>query len=81
MMINLTQLNEKKIAVNLTRVDKIEEYINNASKISMVTEDGIFLNHLYVKESIDEICEIANKINANNKNHQITIYYRRSQFD
>ena len=81
MMINLTQLNKLKIAINLIRVDKIEEYINNASKISITREDGSFLHHLYVMESIDQICEIANKINAINKNHQITIYYRKSQFD
>lgn len=82
MLLPLTDhFNAKKVAVDLNNVSRIEEYEPNGSKISIVNQDGRFLNYLYIKESIDEICEIANRIKASNKNHQITIYYRKSQFD
>jgi hypothetical protein len=82
MVIPLTQISDsKRVAVDLSSVSTIEEYVNNGSKISKVNSNGTFQHHLFVKESIDQICEIANKINATNKNHQITIYYRQSQFD
>ena len=83
MLIPLTQISDsKKVAVDLTLVSKIEEYGNNeivGSRITIVTQHGT--TNLYIRESIDQICEIANKINATNNNHQITIYYRKSQFD
>lgn len=78
MLIELTSLDGKKIAIDLTRAESIEEY-GKGSKIRYPNNGNGFIKDFYLKETTKEICDKANEISKNGS-YNLTIIHRNSRF-
>jgi hypothetical protein len=78
MLIQLTEVSGKKVAINLTKAKTIESYMSG-SKIVYYQNNGDSYQAYNVKETIEEICKIANET-ASKIEGSITIWHKNSSF-
>ena len=64
--------NERKIAIDFSKVTKIEQY-NSGSKI--YTDS----NHFFIRETLEELADMLNE-QASAYNNTLNVYYKPSRF-